>query len=220
MSLMWSFFQQNSLVHSLSGWLASQFSLQSAVELVSAQGIHPETIVSRLSKQLGGTIWTQTPWPGEPCVFRPSRVLLNCSRVAQCVQCCSAVPCCLFVPSCSVCAIFVHRRHWVASISKFIGAYTVSMLKNWHYLIESCLDLNLNLGFWSGDSQSEYFYAQETLNNELWPSFRNKLIKSNFCEKKTLDCPGHGICIHISLVIFYWPIGCIQPFSAIGHMFS
>ena len=35
----------------------------------------------------------------------------------------------------------------VASSSKFIGACTVSMLKNWHYLIESCLDLNLNLGF-------------------------------------------------------------------------
>ena len=129
-------------------------------------------------------IWTQTPWPREPCVFHTSRLLLNCSRVAQCVQCCSAVPCCLFVPSSSVCVIFVHRRHWVASISKFIGAYTVSMLKIWHYLIESCLNLNLNLEFWSGDSQSEYFYAQKTLNNKLWPSFRNKLIKSNFWGKK------------------------------------
>ncbi len=130
------------------------------------------------------SIWTQTPWPGEPCIFRTSRSLLNCSHVAQCLPCCSAVPCCLFVLSSIVCAIFVHRRHWVASSSKFIGACTVSMLKNWLYLIESCLDLNLNLGFWSGDSQSEYFYAQETLNNELWPSFRNKLIKSNFWEKK------------------------------------
>ena len=36
-----------------------------------------------------------------------------------------------------------------------------------YYLIESCLDLNLNLGFWLGDSQSEYFYAQETLHYEL-----------------------------------------------------
>ena len=60
------------------------------------------------------------------------------------------------------------------------------MLKNWHYLIESCLNLNLNLEFWSGDSQSEYFYAQKTLNNKLWPSFRNKLIKSNFWGKKKL----------------------------------
>ena len=78
----------------------------------------------------------------------------------------------------------MHRRHWVASSSKFIGECTVSMLKNWHYLIESCLNLNLNLEFWSGDSQSEYFYAQKTLNNKLWPSFRNKLIKSNFWGKK------------------------------------
>ena len=74
---------------------------------------------------------------------------------------------------------------------------TVSMLKNWYYLIESCLDLNLKLGFWSGDSQSEYFYAQETLNNELWPSFRNKLIKSNFWQKNTWWTESWRLCSYI-----------------------
>ena len=146
--------------------------------------------------------WTQTQWPSQLCVFCTSRSLLNCSCVAQCVPCCSAVPCCSFVPSSIVCAIFVHRRHWVASSSKFIGECTVSMSKNWHYLIESCLNLNLNLEFWSGDSQSEYFYAQKTLNNKLWPSFRNKLIKSNFWGKK-IGGPVHGVCIHMCQYYFW-----------------
>ena len=56
----------------------------------------------------------------------------------------------------------------------------------------------------AGDSQSEYFYAQETLNNELWPSLRNKLIKSNFWEKKICG-PGHDVCVHIFVNMYiYW----------------
>jgi len=110
--------------------------------------------------------------------------------VSQLLPCCSVCSVLLVYAVlqylCNFCAIFVHRRHWVVSSSKFIGACTVSMLKNWHYLIESCLNLNLNLEFWSGDSQSEYFYAQKTLKNKLWSSFRKKIIKSNFWGEKNL----------------------------------
>ena len=119
-----------------------------------------------------------------------STPLVCCSIAPVCSVCAVWLSCAVFLVCavlqylCNICVIFVHRRHWVASSSKFIGECTVSMLKNWHYLIESCLNLNLNLEFWSGDSQSEYFYAQKTLNNKLWPSFRNKLIKSNFWGKK------------------------------------
>ncbi len=98
-----------------------------------------------------------------------------CSVCAVWLSCAVFLVCAVLQYLCNICVIFVYRRHWVASSSKFIGECTVSMLKNLHYLIESCLNLNLNLEFWSGDSQSEYFYAQKTLNNKLWPSFRNKL---------------------------------------------
>ena len=130
--------------------------------------------------------------------------LLPCAQCVPCGSLCAVLPVCAVLQYlCNICVIFVHRRHWVASSSKFIGECTVSMLKNWHYLIESCLNLNLNLEFWSGDSQSEYFYSQKTLSNELWPSFRKKLIKSNFWGKKNWwprswrFCSYHKIFSHI-----------------------
>ena len=137
-----------------------------------------------------------------------STPLVCCSIAPVCSVCAVWLSCAVFLVCavlqylCNICVIFVYRRHWVASSSKFIGECTVSMLKNWHYLIESCLNLNLNLEFWSGDSQSEYFYAQKTLNNKLWPSFRNKLIKSNFWGKK-IGGPVHGVCIHITKLYTY-----------------
>ena len=78
-------------------------------------------------------IWTQTPLLSESCVFRTSRSLLNCYRVAQFVLCCSVYAMLL------ICAVLLS-------------------------LCNIC--------------------AQETLSDGLWPSLGNKLIKSNFLEKK------------------------------------
>ena len=100
--------------------------------------------------------WTQTPLLGEPCVFRTSRSLLNCSRVAQFVPCCSVVPCCSFVPFCSICAIFVHRRHWATNCDPVLG--------------HICAQETLSNELWPSLGN---IWAQETLSNKLWPSLGN-----------------------------------------------
>merc|ERR1712240_248176 len=71
-----------------------------------------------------------------------ARVLLSVCRVAQL---CRVACLCILAHFVQYLCTGDIEQQVVASSSKFIGACTVSMLKNLHYLIESCLDLNLNL---------------------------------------------------------------------------
>ena len=119
------------------------------------------------------------------------------------------------LPCCSVCAVLLNCSR---------VAHLCRVAQFWQYLgtgdIEQRTVTQSLQYYWAQETLSNELWpslgnicAQETLSNELWPSLRNKLIKSNFWGKK-IGRPGHGVRVHI---LYQWVYSCAKSRKELKH---